>query len=515
MPDPRLDIVQRKVRDLVEDYRSGRVVIPEFQREYVWKPGRAPALIDSLYRQFPISTLLLWTSEEPALPRRNDPKPTRSGAIDWLIDGQQRVITLNRTMSGDEGIDVVFNPDTQEFKLANAATKRDLRWYRVSDILDEEHYRQIRRGLPETRQGQLREGHFERVRKILDYEVPIVRMADHSFDSAVLAFARINTLGVKLKKGDIESARVAAKHSGFIREEVSPFLTKIRNDGFTRINVMHLFRACAFVAQPDGRSRTPLHELERPEVNAAWARTKRATEEAIGLLRSQFGVVNMDVLWSGALLVPVIAICATRSPQDRDLKGLAGWLAAAALFHRYSVATETALDQDLRACRADDPVGALLGNLRRDKGDVKATADDFTGPLMDKGALFGLYVACRHQGLQDLFTGASILMQRHVDRHHLLPRAQFPERLRASADTLANIAFVSGSTNRSVNSSGPEVYLRKIDPQILESQCIPLDESLWRIDRAEEFWDARRELLADAFNAFIKEALPRRRVDAA
>ena len=89
-----------------------------------------------------------------------------------------------------------------------------------------------------------------------------------AFDDAVDAFTRINTLGVRLKVEDIESAKVAARHSGFIADEVVPFLENLRHHGFTRLNVMHLFRACAFVAQPDGRSRTPLHELERKRSSA-------------------------------------------------------------------------------------------------------------------------------------------------------------------------------------------------------------------------------------------------------
>ena len=72
-----------------------------------------------------------------------------------------------------------------------------------------------------------REARFERVRGILEYEVPLVRMVDHSFDNAVDAFTRINTLGVRLKVEDIESAKVAARHSGFIADEVVPFLEKI------------------------------------------------------------------------------------------------------------------------------------------------------------------------------------------------------------------------------------------------------------------------------------------------
>ena len=39
-------------------------MIPEFQREYVWTKSKAALLIDSLYRGFPISSLLLWQSDE-------------------------------------------------------------------------------------------------------------------------------------------------------------------------------------------------------------------------------------------------------------------------------------------------------------------------------------------------------------------------------------------------------------------------------------------------------------------
>ncbi len=515
MSEARLEIDRIKVRQLVDDYRAGRLVIPEFQREYVWKPSRAPRLLDSIYRRYPVSVLLLWTSNVEARARRSNPRPSRAGLVSWLIDGQQRVITLSRMLNGDEGIEVVFNARDDEFRLANAATRRDPNWVRVSEIFDDDSYRHIRRTLPDGAKGERVEAQFERVRSILDYELPSVRMLDHSFEDAVDAFTRINTLGVKLKTEDIQSARVAAQHTGFIADEVSPFLAEIRRQGFTRLNVMHLFRACAFIAIPDGRSRTPLHELSRAEVGAAWAKTKRATDEALALVRNEFGLVNMDLLWSGALLVPVIALCATQGPRDRDSRGIAGWLAMAALLHRYSGSSESALDQDLRACRADDPIGKLLGNVRRDSGSFGAVAGDFGGALNDKGALFASYVACRKAGLRDLFSSSQILLQSNVERHHILPRAQFRESDRSRADKLANIAFISSGANRSVGAASPEVYLGKASREVLSSQCIPPDSSLWSINRAEEFYDARRQLLAESFNAFLRASLPSRRIDAA
>lgn len=500
-----------KIRTLVDDYRSGRIAIPEFQRDYVWKPGKAPHLIDSLYRGFPISSLLLWQSTEQARSRRKLPRPSRSASLSWLIDGQQRVITLARMLNGDEGIDIVFHPEEDKFHLASAATERDRNWFRVAELLDEDVFRRLRRNLQGDRYGDKREARFEKVRKILDYEVPLVRMVDHNFDDAVKAFTRINTLGVRLKTEDIESAKVAARHSGFIADEVAPFLEQIKRQGFSRLNIMHLFRACAFVAQPDGRNRTPLHELEQAQVLKAWKRAQQATERALALVRSELGLVNMDILWSGALLVPVIALCATTSPTSRDARALVAWLALAALHHRYSRSTETALDQDLRACRDDDAIGSLLRNLRQGRS-LLAHPDDFAGALNDRSALLASYVACLQRGILDFFTGATVLLQGSVDRHHILPRGQFPEKERSAADTIANIAFIVDDVNKAIGLTGPEVYMKRIKKQNLESQCVPLDKNLWAIDRADDFWLARRALLAKAFNEFIRDALPQRRL---
>jgi hypothetical protein len=509
---PHLKQETLKVKQLVLSYGSGLIVIPEFQRDYVWRKSKAPRLVDSLYRHFPISSLLVWQSSEVATPRRRDPRPASASMVSWLIDGQQRVITLQRIMSGDEGIEVVFHPELDEFRLANAATRNDRNWFRVADIWDDDRYRELRRHLADGGRADQREARFDKVRQILDYEVPLVRMVDHSFKDAVTAFQRINTLGIRLKVEDIASAQIAARHSGFIRNDVAPFLATIRQHGFTRLNIMHLFRACAFIARPDGRNRTPLHVLESAEVREAWKQTKRATETAIALVRSELGLVNMEILWSGALMVPLIALCANTAPQERDSRALVGWLALAALLHRYSGSSDTALDQDLKACRSKDPVGELLGNLRQHRPSLTASPDDFKGTLNDRSGILATYIACMQRGILDFFTDGKVLLQASVDRHHILPRAQFGRAARPTSDNVANIAFVASDVNKSIGLSGPEVYLKKVSTKTLQSQCVPIETSLWSIDKAEDFWRARRAILAESFNEFLRDALPNRRV---
>jgi hypothetical protein len=211
-------------------------------------------------------------------------------------------------------------------------------------------------------------------------------------------------------------------------------------------------------------------------------------------------------------LVPLIALCAITSPRNRDARALSAWLALAALLHRYSGSSESTLDQDLKACRSDDPIGALLANLRQIRPSLAAQANDFSGALADRSGLLASYIACMHRGALDFFTGGKVLLHSAIDRHHVLPRSQFSEKERSKSDNIANIVFISGDVNKAIGQSGPEVYLKRITKQVLQSQCVPTTSALWKIDNAEKFWEARRELLAESFNEFLRKALPQRRV---
>jgi hypothetical protein len=139
-----------------------------------------------------------------------------------------------------------------------------------------------------------------------------------------------------------------------------------------------------------------------------------------------------------------------------------------------------------------------------------ARGRDFSGSIADRSGLLALYIACLNRGLLDFYTGGKVLLQSDVDRHHVLPRGQFAEDDRRRADNIANVAFIAGDVNRSIGQAGPEVYLGSLKPRVLRSQCIPGDSALWRVDRAESFWRARRELLADSFNEYVRKALPQR-----
>ena len=48
------------VKDLIDKSVSWELQIPEFQREYVWDNEQVKLLVDSLYRNYTINSILIW-----------------------------------------------------------------------------------------------------------------------------------------------------------------------------------------------------------------------------------------------------------------------------------------------------------------------------------------------------------------------------------------------------------------------------------------------------------------------
>ena len=92
------------IRETVETAMSGALVLPTFQRPYVWKDGQVLRLLDSLLRGFYVGTILLW--EQKVSPRTvnfggvsvTSREHARGAAI---VDGQQRIASLVRAVHTD------------------------------------------------------------------------------------------------------------------------------------------------------------------------------------------------------------------------------------------------------------------------------------------------------------------------------------------------------------------------------------------------------------------------------
>src|SRR6478672_7373645 len=118
---PKIDI---SVGDLVSMIQQGELRLPEMQRRFVWSSTRVRDLLDSLYREYPSGTILVW--ETDTAPATRDmavaQAQTPFSAHKLLLDGQQRLTSLSAVLRGIpikvrnriRPIDIAFNLDHPE-----------------------------------------------------------------------------------------------------------------------------------------------------------------------------------------------------------------------------------------------------------------------------------------------------------------------------------------------------------------------------------------------------------------
>ena len=116
-----INFTQATIAELVDQYEGGRLLLPEFQRGFVAPKKFAVDLLDSIYRKFPIGQLLVWRTNEAVDARKTTPRSSTSGGR-WLLDGQQRVVSLAYVKRGHE-FRVYFNATNGAFT-APAQTSR-------------------------------------------------------------------------------------------------------------------------------------------------------------------------------------------------------------------------------------------------------------------------------------------------------------------------------------------------------------------------------------------------------
>ena len=105
---PKIDVV---VSDLVNWTSSDDLRLPEIQRRYVWTAIRVRDFFDSLYRQYPSGTILVWDTAQDietkdlAVSPNTSPKHTSKRI---LLDGQQRITSLTAVIKG-KPIQVIYH----------------------------------------------------------------------------------------------------------------------------------------------------------------------------------------------------------------------------------------------------------------------------------------------------------------------------------------------------------------------------------------------------------------------
>src|SRR5947199_5017493 len=130
-----MEPTNRSIGSLVDMFLNRELLLPEMQRKYVWAQTQARDLLDSIYRDYPSGSILIWETE--CLPEFKDhpfpPSPQAPLAKKLLLlDGQQRITSLASIVEGqpirtkegrkikEKQLEIYFNVDHPgEDKLAD------------------------------------------------------------------------------------------------------------------------------------------------------------------------------------------------------------------------------------------------------------------------------------------------------------------------------------------------------------------------------------------------------------
>lgn len=292
---------------------TGEIRIPAFQRAFVWTRKQVIELLESVYKGYPIGSLLFWKTEKDALKYFDsgesfgiETEPTRS-PVSFVLDGQQRLTTLYRCFfSGTKRVDVfdvVFDLAERKFYHTEG---RDLGGaIRLSSLFAPRAFMDAQRRLMAAADD---DGRLDEAIKLhatfQEYMVPAVTIEGRDVEEVVEIFERINRTGTSL--GAVDFMRAVTWSGDFDLRRAIVRLRRVAVKAGYDLPDETLVKVVAITL---GKAPTPDEMLElrgRParELHEAVDVAARAIQRAVRFLRNECSLRSYDyVPYEGQFLV--------------------------------------------------------------------------------------------------------------------------------------------------------------------------------------------------------------------
>lgn len=522
-----------KISTILDHIDSGHMALPEFQRGYVWNRKQVRELFDSLYRRHPVGGLLVWATQSNEAEHRGEGQ-LAAGVVKLLLDGQQRVTSLYGVARGRppeffdgnaqafEGL--YFHVDEETFFFYQPTRmKDDPLWIDVSELMQKGTVGDFIAPLLAISEDKTRLNDFiSRLSalisiKEIDLHVDEVTGTDKSLDIVVDIFNRVNSGGTKLSKGDLALARICADWPEG-RGEMKAQLEVWQKSGY-KFELDWLLRSVNTVLTGKAKF-SYLHEKSADEIQEGLKRATKAVNTALNMIGGRLGLDHARVLF-GRFAIPVMAryLDQRNGPLDeRERDKLLFWYFQAGMRGRFSGSVESKIDQDLALIEEiEGGPDRLIERLHLGYGGLRVEPGHFDEWSLGARFYPVLYMLTRLGAARDWGTGLPLRVgllghMSKLEVHHIFPKSQLYSRdyKRSEVNALANFCFLTKDTNLSISNRLPEEYFPEIEEKhegALQSQWIPMDRELWRIENYREFLEARRALLAEETNKRLTELL--------
>lgn len=518
---------------------SGRYWLPSFQRDYVWDPDKIKDLLDSIFHNYPIGSVILW---RPSSRDISDIDPTAAPLVDtgnsspephFIIDGQQRITSLllifnswriERNGGVIERNPISYDPTSDSF-IKSAHRGIDFSKIVKAFCL---HDTEILTELKQSTRPEVFECIRAKALQLLEYPVSQYIMQtdiedEQTFKDMAMAFIRINKEGVKIGNIELMLSFLAGTIGGDLKQRIVEIDKKMdkRFEAALQPTLRFIFsnlglkqtqlsNAKRFISNIEH-----IRTIEARERNEIVTRSAKALDLTLNFLETEIGIKSAKLLPSQVTLVPLAAylyhrgVTSEASLSDSEKRKMLTWFILANFMGHYGTKADSRLNRDLQTIASnvseDFPFERLVANML--VGRYQISYDDIRrglgrSVLLDAGKsyLFLLYILLVRGGADDwaghlLSSGALSAME----RHHIFPQEHLrnifpewedddPDDIEVAMSNLGNITWILGSVNSAIGASDPVDYL----PQYWESakrHFVPEDQRFW----TKEGYDSFRE----------------------
>lgn len=555
---------QYAIRTYLENLRRGRYQIPTFQREVVWERERIKRLWDSIYKFYPLGSILVWRTDT-YLQRHREvgghalPDDKRRHDFQYILDGQQRTTALLTAVYGCGGrwgddapdptllyVDLTVELD-DEGDEDNSWVQRFLFWDEIDDRNGE-----LRRN--SGRQRRFYDGLIVSLRDIsddyarlerelvgaghVDYDDPArerLRRFKQVFDNYKLAFIelrgievgevcqifeRINQAGQPLNIFDIVVAKTFRPEgdgeAGFyLRGRVDAFRQELRAAAsqYANVDEQTILQTLAVLVNeyiPNSEVRnitdTYLNRLRTAELEEVWDDATTALKKVFDFLYNHLGVVGPKLVPYRYFYMTMASYFFRNNTPDYNLLKSYFWYYS---FHEDDqLRNTTHLRQHVvkfRRAREGEAFG--FGPLRIDRARLRGTTYSSKGRL--SRAMLALY-ACqdpRDWALPDrsVLTDVYFQLLDQPNLHHIFPKNFCQSHLSGEAcehaDSLLNIAYLTKITNLKIGNQSPADYMQTYVANF------PRFAASHLLPENLKTWALLGELPPDALSTFVEARL--------
>src|SRR5438552_2440996 len=353
------------IRALRGHLLARRFAVPKLQRNFVWDPGRAAKLLDSMYRDMPIGSLFLWEMDRKSanLVRQSaEVLPSFDSAnkrIWFVIDGQQRLSVIHQAFEAqvrqnDAGRDIDFSrlcfapyPDPDHEDPARVVYRKPMgrQFISIRDILAADW---------KGRMPRKSRGFLKRIKdcreRLLNYPVPVVTVRSATLDEIGEVFIRVNSQGMRITSAD---RAIALMGKLDVRAMAHELRQKVRDEVFALGGIDPILMGFNLVTEKpslDGdppklevmarrwSKRIERDEKIREKFKKQWHKYQNAFLSAVDYLHHRFPIHNESFLPSANMLatLSVFFFYHSGQPSKYQKNEIRKWFWATGVAKRYS-----------------------------------------------------------------------------------------------------------------------------------------------------------------------------------